>query len=167
MKKFGLLFISICLLQISGLNAQTNSESSFYFGIPTKTVGIGFGNSPIFNGIRINIADRHVEQINGINFTIWNSKENTDADVNGIQIASSVIRSDNRISGISIVPGYLKAEEYRGLALVGYSNTSVMTGLSIALFNNTKELHGVQVGILNYAGNNRKGTKLLPILNIH
>ena len=42
-----------------------------------------------------------------------------------------------------------------------------MHGLSIALFNYTNELHGVQLGILNYAGNNRKGFRLLPFANMH
>jgi hypothetical protein len=28
-------------------------------------------------------------------------------------------------------------------------------------------LHGLQLGVLNYAGNNKKGLKMLPIINMH
>jgi hypothetical protein len=41
------------------------------------------------------------------------------------------------------------------------------TGLSIGLVNYTAELNGVQLGLFNYAGNNRRGLRLLPVVNLH
>jgi hypothetical protein len=38
-------------------------------------------------------------------------------------------------------------------------------GLSLGLLNYAWELHGVQVGVLNYARNNRRGLRLLPLFN--
>jgi len=35
------------------------------------------------------------------------------------------------------------------------------------LYNRTEELHGLQVGLLNYAGNNPKGLRMLPFVNMH
>ena len=40
-------------------------------------------------------------------------------------------------------------------------------GLTIGIFNYAAELNGVQIGLLNYAGNNRRGLKLLPLFNAH
>ena len=42
-----------------------------------------------------------------------------------------------------------------------------MKGLSIALVNIAKDLNGVQLGLFNYAGNNSKWLRLLPLLNVH
>jgi hypothetical protein len=42
-----------------------------------------------------------------------------------------------------------------------------MDGVSIGLFNWTPRLRGVQLGLLNYAGNNPDGLKLLPLVNAH
>ncbi|MBD3224589.1 MAG: hypothetical protein GF313_07660 [Caldithrix sp.] len=41
------------------------------------------------------------------------------------------------------------------------------TGITIGLLNIAKELNGLQVGILNYADNNPKWLRVLPILNVH
>jgi hypothetical protein len=38
-------------------------------------------------------------------------------------------------------------------------------GLAIGLFNYARRLDGLQLGVLNYAGNKRPGTRLLPIAN--
>jgi hypothetical protein len=40
-------------------------------------------------------------------------------------------------------------------------------GLSIGIFNHADNLHGVQIGVLNFAGNNPEGLKILPLLNVH
>jgi hypothetical protein len=40
-------------------------------------------------------------------------------------------------------------------------------GLAIGILNYTPSLHGVQIGLINWAGNNRAGLKLLPLLNAH
>ena len=41
------------------------------FGIPTKKIGLGFGNLPTFTGIRINPIDKNIDRIVGINITAW------------------------------------------------------------------------------------------------
>ena len=37
----------------------------------------------------------------------------------------------------------------------------------IGIINYTGSLHGVQLGLVNWAGNNPSGLKLLPIANAH
>ena len=40
-------------------------------------------------------------------------------------------------------------------------------GLSIGFVNYTAELKGVQLGLFNYAGNNPRWLRLLPLVNVH
>ena len=58
-----------------------------------------------------------------------------------------------KISGVMISPIWV------------YSNKQY--GVSIAGFNKTENLHGVQFGLLNYAGNNRKLFRWLPLINFN
>jgi hypothetical protein len=70
--------------------------------------------------------------------------------------------------GLAVTAGYLRCDRFAGLGVAGYARASERCdGLAIAIFNWTRELHGVQIGLLNYAGNNRRGTKWLPGLNVH
>jgi hypothetical protein len=40
-------------------------------------------------------------------------------------------------------------------------------GITIGIFNYARELKGFQIGLLNYAANNQKWLRLLPLLNVH
>lgn len=40
-------------------------------------------------------------------------------------------------------------------------------GLAVGLVNYTRRLHGVQLGLLNWAGNNPRWLRLLPLANVH
>ncbi|MFH1571329.1 MAG: hypothetical protein ABIL09_25290 [Gemmatimonadota bacterium] len=51
--------------------------------------------------------------------------------------------------------------------LVIYKASQRHTGLAIGLVNYTRNLHGVQLGLLNWAGNNPRWLRLLPLVNIH
>ena len=249
---------------------KKGSNSEFKaINIPFKKYGLSFGNSSEFNGIRINLADKDIKRINGLNVTFWARKLKYWSDnaqmqksiVNGIStgiiptcgtmngINSGVLRivamkemnglsvsgfnlySQGNISGVSfsglitqcdifsgvLVSGiagagtgginglaiggltvssdrsdingvaatlgvlycgndfngagisglYLKSKIFRGVSFAGYSDSYEMFGLSVALFNRTRELHGMQIGLLNYAGNNRKGLRYLPLINMH
>jgi len=109
-----------------------NNGFSQGLGIPSKHGGIGFGNLAKFTGIRFNFKDRNVEKINGINTTIWNSKDDSDqtGTVNGISL------------GLPMATGH---ENQNGLSL----------GVGIAA---TKNLSGINIGILGAgAGNNVTG----------
>lgn len=56
-----------------------------------------------------------------------------------------------RVSGITLSAfNHVKGEQF---------------GLSLGLLNFAWELNGVQIGVINYAGNNPKGLRLLPLFN--
>ncbi len=64
--------------------ADVLSAQSLNF--PTEEYGISFGNSRKFTGLRFNFSDRAVEEVNGLNFTLWRSRENEDSFVNGLSM---------------------------------------------------------------------------------
>ena len=89
------------------------------FGIPSKRWGIGFGNSKRFTGIRFNFRDSGVERVDGINFTLWQPRDQErGAEVNGLSLG--LIPGGGRMRGIQ-------------LGVLGVAATESMSGLSIGL----------------------------------
>jgi hypothetical protein len=255
-------------LIIPSKKKPSNSEFKS-INIPLKKYGISFGNSSEFTGIRINLSDKDIKRINGLNITFWARKLKYWSDnvqmqksvvngistgiiptcgtmnginsgllrvvalkemnglslsvlnlyskgningltvsgfitqcevlsgfvvsgiaaagvggINGLAIGGLTVSSDrNDINGVAATLGvlycgsdfngvgvsgiFLKSETFRGFSIAGCSSSYKMFGLSIALYNRTRELHGGQIGLLNYAGNNRKGLRYLPLVNMH
>ncbi|MCK7461955.1 MAG: hypothetical protein MZU84_07805 [Sphingobacterium sp.] len=89
------------------------------------------------------------------------------SDINGVAATLGVLYCGNDFNGLGISGIYLRSENFRGVSIAAYSDSYKMFGLSVALFNRTRELHGMQLGLLNYAGNNRKGLRYLPLVNMH
>ena len=77
---------SILVFILIFLFTQINFLSGQSLDIPVKGYGISFGNSKKFTGLRFNFRDRRVEQINGLNITLWKSDENEDATMRGISV---------------------------------------------------------------------------------
>jgi len=76
-------------------------------------------------------------------------------DVAGLVVAPAYfdVMPDGRMTGVSVSA----FNRIRGEQL----------GLAIGILNYTSSLHGVQIGLVNWAGNNPSGLKLLPIVNAH
>ena len=79
--------------------------------------GLSIGNSSRFTGLRINAVDRQVEQVNGLNLTLWNPGENPEAVYNGIAVG--LIGTKSRwINGIALSGIGVNAREHlRGIAV--------------------------------------------------
>lgn len=73
-------------------------------GIPSKKGGIGFGNLPVFTGLRFNYRDKNVEKINGINVSIWQPKDEDDqtGTVNGISIGLPLAMGTENRNGLGV-----------------------------------------------------------------
>ncbi len=96
--------------------------------------------------------------------TAINGQEST---VSGLAFAGGALYAKKAIKGIGITAGFINTDAFTGIAVAGFARTGQMKGLSVALYNRTDELHGVLFGLLNYAGNNSKGLRMLPFFNIH
>jgi hypothetical protein len=99
--------------------------------------------------------------------------------IGGIAVGAPIIRAivlsgltagGEDVSGIVIAPAYFNVTE-NGL-MNGLSVSAVnriqgrQNGLTIGIINIARDLRGVQLGLLNYAGSNRRGLRLLPFINM-
>lgn len=85
----------------------------------------------------------------------------------GLTIAPAIIFCRENFNGIGMSAGYMRIRNCNGITVSSISSTNRMNGVSIAIINITKELHGIQLGAINYAGNNKRGLKILPVANMH
>lgn len=104
-------------------------------GIPTKRAGIGFGNLARFTGIRLNFADRNVEQITGVNVTIWQSKHSEDqvGTVNGFSLGLPMAMGHENQNGITL--GILGAAATENLNGINIGGLGVGAGNNVRGFN--------------------------------
>jgi hypothetical protein len=59
------------------------------------------------------------------------------------------------------------AKKVEGVMISTFTFSKEHKGMALGGINYTKKLKGVQIGLLNYAGNNPKGLRLLPLINMH
>jgi hypothetical protein len=85
----------------------------------------------------------------------------------GLAFGGLGVGAGEELIGVGLSLGMTKAPVIKGLTISSYNKADETFGLSIAIFNNVKELHGVQLGLINYAGNNRKWLRVLPLINMH
>ena len=100
-------------------------------------------------------------------------------DMTGMAMSAGVFASNGRMRGLGIGGVGAMVKDINGVVLGGLINgassegwsfrvyTETTVGIQIGLLNFTRHLRGFQFGLLNYAGNNPKWAKLLPIMNIH
>lgn len=146
MKKVLIALLLIPAISFAGGNKGT--------GFPAKKWFIGFGNSPIFTGLRFNFKDRDIEKVNGLSFTMWQPKDDGgDGKVNGISM------------GLPLAGG---AAERNGLNLgvAGISANDQLNGLNIGGFGAGAggDVNGVNIGGLGVgSGGNLNGLNLAGI----
>jgi hypothetical protein len=88
-------------------------------------------------------------------------------------VLSLIAAGGHDVEGGILAPVYFKVTDDRGapgrmkgVSVSAYNRIKGdQFGLSIGLLNYAWELHGWQIGVLNYARNNPKGLRLLPLFN--
>jgi hypothetical protein len=135
-------------LSVSGLLTMADSDSSAISGVVISGIGVGANHA-----------------INGL--VLAGLGIGTEGSINGIAASLLWINGGRNCNGIALTAGFMDSDTLRGIAIAGYAKTGFTEGLSLSAYNRTKELHGVQIGLINYAGNNPKGFRILPLLNLH
>jgi hypothetical protein len=135
-------------LAVSGLLIMSDSENSCISGLAIS--GLGIGAKHRLNGIFL------------AGFAVA-----TDGNIYGISSSLAYICAKQNYTGIALTPGYFNSDILKGLVIAAYTKTKQTFGLSIGLYNRTQELQGVQIGLLNHAGNNPRGLRNLPLINLH
>jgi hypothetical protein len=110
--------------------------------------GLSFGNSKRFTGIRVNVVDRDVERVNGLNITLWTPGPSPEAQFNGFALALIGTKA-REIKGIALSGiGVNARESIRGGAagLFGVAAGDA-TGIVAGLFttNVRSRVRGVEV----------------------
>ena len=95
--------------------------------------GLAIGDKPNMTGLRLNFRDRQLEQINGINATIWMPYSPAKGTVNGIALGIPATGAA-RINGVGLGIVGLGAESaIKGIGLggIGVGSGTDMTGIFI------------------------------------
>jgi hypothetical protein len=122
------------------------------FGIPSKKGGIGFGNLSKFTGLRFNFKDRNVEKINGVNVTIWTSKNDSDqtGTVNGISLGIPMAAGHENQNGLSLGIGVAATQNLSGIniGVLGAGAGHNMTGFNFGGLGigTGQDLRGINIG---------------------
>ena len=130
----------------SPLSAQQSSVEHPDWGVNLTIGGTGLaiGNIPRVNGIRINFRDYHLDEVNGLNLTLWPPQKNHRAGgiVRGLAFGLTAPTAD-RIQGISL----------GGLAVVagGGSLTGINVG-GLAVVAAEGVARGINLGGLAVVG---------------
>ncbi len=149
----GILLISATITHTSAA-AQPDTVSHYSLDPAVNNYGLSFGNSRRLRGIRINLIDRGVEEVTGINLTLWKPGRNPDALIRGISFGLVAPRAD-RIYGLSLGAGGVIAESsLGGIFLSGLATVSgEMTGIGIS-------------GLAGVSGGRSRGIFLSGLANV-
>lgn len=159
---------------------DTGADSSKFNGLNVSL----FVKNELANGIQIGGLVVHLNRFNGISMSsIWLSANRLngmgvsfgiDCDtLNGLFIGFGVGSTDplypnNVLNGVGMGLITVGAEKVKGVTVSVFKCYSIEHyGLSIGAVNKTESLHGLQLGLLNYAGNNPKLLRWLPLINFH
>lgn len=145
--------------------AQDTLYTGKALNFPTRKFGISIGNSPEFNGVRINFADKHVKKVNGLNITFWpdptqSIKQWSTGDVSysssicGISagvlpLAGSMKFVNIGLVGIAAAPGCLSGISMGGLGMAA----SAINGVSVCgLLTQANKINGIALAGLMLGG---------------
>ena len=95
--------------------------------------GLAIGDKPNMNGIRLNFRDRQLEQINGVNATMWMPYSPARGTVNGIALGLPGTGA-GRINGIGVgVIGVGAEDSFRGIGIggIGVGGGHDLTGIFV------------------------------------
>jgi hypothetical protein len=178
MNKLFIFGSSIFFTFAINLSAQDTLYNGRSLNIPFRKYGMSFGNSHVFNGIRINYRDSNVRRINGLNLTFMNPRDGGKNEVvnglnlgffplarvsqpitialfgagathlNGFALSCLILGSDGNINGLSI----------SGLYTMVDGTESRINGIALSVFGvmAQKAINGIAIaglGIGTFKGN--------------
>lgn len=171
-----------CLGKINGSNFSFIISNYLTNGIEIGIIGVC---SEKVNGIQIGGLAAISKNVNGLAFAglLVNVNKINGAAIGGFGITADTLNGaffgfgvaadDPRfpkkiINGLATGVVAVGAEKVKGVTICAmWCYSKEHNGLSIAFYNKTANLHGLQIGLLNYAGNNPKLLRWLPLINFH
>jgi hypothetical protein len=120
LKMFREIFLLIILVFFTNIVFSQNRENERLSGSSSLDIGfansgLSFGNSQNWNGLRFNISDENIEEINGINITFWKPENVKGSVVNGISFG--LAPSAGEINGLALGIGNVADKNINGINL--------------------------------------------------
>jgi hypothetical protein len=154
-----------------------------HLSIGIDNYGLCIGNSYSYNGLRLNVWDNKVENINGINISGYTSTRKTnglaigilaafDSTINGLQFGGGGALTNN-LNGFCLSPGFVFSGKLNGLAISGIASfIDTTNGVQIGLWGTSpfewmgsKVINGVAVGGLTIGSNKINGLAISLVIN--
>jgi hypothetical protein len=119
-------------------------------------VGIAIGDKPRMTGLRINFRDRRLEEITGMNVTIWNPYEPPTGVVRGVALGLPITGA-KRITGLAVgIAGVGAVESITGIGVapIGLGAGGPMRGVMLSGIGvgSGGGMTGVGVGLIGVGG---------------
>ncbi|MBW3534726.1 MAG: hypothetical protein KY453_05835 [Gemmatimonadetes bacterium] len=123
-----------CLLALLAAALLPSAGVAQGVKIAVGDVGLGIGDVPRLDGLRLNFRDRHLERVRGVNVTLWEPYEGARGEVQGLAVGlpltgartveglavGAAVAVEDRFTGIGLAPlGFGAGERVRGIALAG------------------------------------------------
>lgn len=85
MLRTGFLFLALTIPVALGAQ-ERSSQVGDGFDLSVGGYGVGIGNVPRLNGLRLNFRDSHLEAVNGLNLTLWKPNGPVGGTLNGVAV---------------------------------------------------------------------------------
>ena len=172
--------------RLPAASVEEKEAGSASLDLTVDDFGISFGNSKRVHGLRFNIRDEGVEEVIGLNLTLWKPGENPDAVMKGLQLGIYgpsadelhflsagliTVEAYSLISGIGVSGGAVVCEgTFNGISLGGLANVSGgMNGIAIGGLANVSEgrVRGIMLGgLANVAEGAMSGISFGGLANV-
>lgn len=103
----------IILATLSAI-AQDPDNNGNALNFPFRKYGISIGNSHEFSGLRINLINKNVEKINGLNITGFGGENNMDARLTGVNVSAFQMAGKMQFVNLGILG--MMADELNGIS---------------------------------------------------
>lgn len=125
------LALAVILASVTDAAAQTADEPGFVIG--AGNAGLGIGDVPRLDGLRLNFRDGALERVRGVNVTIWGANEElAEGRVQGLALGVPLTGA-RTLEGVGVGAGLAVFEDYRGVgvALLGMGAGRDLEGIHL------------------------------------
>ncbi len=162
MKRIGKMIVVFILIHFSFFVHSQNKS----FCIGSNHCGLNLGDPLNSKGLKLNLFDKNIHSLSGVNLALSCSTENTrgfslgifavdSKNYDGLAIGGLFVSSDSIFNGIGFGGFFVGSEsKFNGIGVAGLSVVSdTMNGVFFSIYGNTKwnhslikELNGVAIG---------------------
>ena len=148
---------TFCIVAVPAL-----AQDSHSLDLTVNHVGVSIGDSRRVTGLRINFRDRYLDEMNGVNITMWQPYRDARGEVHGIAVGLPLTGA-RRIDGLAVgIFGVSADDRIRGISLggIGMGAGNDIEGIAIGGIGMGvgRDLKGLAIGGIGMGvGNDLRG----------